>query len=533
MKDLEKLIYKYTIKNAYEHSGKASAKAVLGKIIAISKQKGKTVLPQKTLPKIEKTVREVNRKSFLEIEKEFKKVEKLGFELRKRRKRKQLPSIRIKEKLITRFAPNPNAYMHLGHARQAIPNYEYVRKRRGKFILRFDDTDPKIKKTIPNAKKIYLRDLKWLGIRVDRVFFASDRLERYYEVIEKLIKKGKAYVSTTPQQQFREKRRQGKETEDRKRSVAENIKLFRKMKKWELREGKAVVILKTDIKHKDPSLRDFAIARIVDKVEHPKKKLRKKHLWPLYALQSAVDDHDFGVNLIIRGKDLLTSNERQKYIYKYLGWKFPKTIHTGRMKLEGFVLSKSEIVRGIKEGKYSGFDDPAVATIASLRRRGFTAEALRKAILDLGLSMVDVVLAMKNLIAYNKKTIDRKSKHFPLILDPLEVKVDIRGKTKKFVVPKKRLLEFGGKKARLKDRFNVLVEKNLKLKYLGKRIEHVVKNRVVYAVETPTKVRILMPDSTEIKAVTEKKALKVKRVYFENFGYCRREKSGFFIFTHK
>jgi glutamyl-tRNA synthetase len=149
----------------------------------------------------------------------------------------------------------------------------------------------------------------------------------------------------------------------------------------------------------------------------------KYRVWPLYNFSTAVDDHLMGITHIIRGKEHLTNQARQEYMYKHFGWKYPETIHYGRLKITGASLSKSEIVKGLASGDYKSWNDPRLATLAALRRRGITPEAIRNLIIDVGPKPADVVLSWKNLYAHNRKQIDPAAKRYFFVSNPVKVVV--------------------------------------------------------------------------------------------------------------
>jgi glutamyl-tRNA synthetase len=201
--ELEKTISKYATKNAFEHKGPAQLGAVVGKI--------KALFPEeelgKIMPQIKKIVEEINSLSPKELEQKYKLYETEGWELKREEKEKTLPELdwlKKGEKIITRVAPNPSGAMHFGHARPAVLTDMYVKKYGGTFILRFDDTDPKIKKPVAGIEQEFLSELMWLGIDVHQTANASDNLERYYEIIKKLLKEDNAYICDCDPEKWRE-----------------------------------------------------------------------------------------------------------------------------------------------------------------------------------------------------------------------------------------------------------------------------------------------------------------------------------------
>ncbi|MEK7523214.1 MAG: glutamate--tRNA ligase family protein, partial [Patescibacteria group bacterium] len=189
------------------------------------------------------------------------------------------------------------------------------------------------------------------------------------------------------------------------------------------RQGEAVLRLKTDLKHKDPSVRDWWIARIVDKPVHPR--VTGKHVWPSYQFASAIDDHLLKVTLIIRGQEHAQSETKQKYLYDIFKWKYPHAFHYGRITFSGMVMSKSAIQAGIMEGKYTGWDDPRLGTLQALRRRGFQVEGIQNLMIELGLKTSDTSLNPEVLATFNGKALAKKGNYgvYAFIEEPVHLSV--------------------------------------------------------------------------------------------------------------
>jgi len=534
--------YRYAIKNAFLHDGKADAGAVVGKIAALEKE----IDLKKAMPFIIEAVKKVNAMSLREIKKEFEKFEAIGYELKPQEKKEGLPELdwAKKEKVVTRFAPNPNGPFHLGSARAAILSYEYAEKYGGKFILRFDDTDPKVKQPIPNAEELFKEDLKWLGITPAETYFASERLQIYYDFMQKLIEKGGAYVCHCNPEEWRKKITKGEACPCREKPAKEQLKEFEKMLKNELKEGQAVLRVKTDLKHKDPSVRDWWAAKIVDNPIHTNPEAAKQHVWPSYNFASAIDDHELGVTLIIRGQEHAQNQTKQEFLYKYFGWKYPHTIHFGRVMLEGVVLSTSKIKEGIEKGEFIGWDDPRLGTIRAFRRRGFTPKALKQAILEVGIKSSDTTIEMKNLVALNKEVLKGFSKltfiQEPIRLDVTgtprkEVEIDLKHFVLKegiqqFVVSKKDFEKIDvGNVFRLRNAYNVKLTDKGEYGLQGNFVGDTKTEPIVHWLVKAKDVEVMMPDASKVLGVTEEAiaAHKVgEHLEFEKFGFVRIDEVG-------
>jgi glutamyl-tRNA synthetase len=325
--------------------------------------------------------------------------------------------------VVMRFAPNPNGPPTLGSARGIIINSEYVKKYGGKFIIRFDDTDPVKKRPMPEAYGWYLEDCEWLGAKPDIVISASNRVDQYYPIAEELIRRGGAYVCQCAQEVFKEHKDRGIECEHRSQTVEQNIGLWQKMLDGSLKEGEAVLRIKTDMHHKDPAIRDWPAFRIVT-APHPIVG-GKYRVWPLLDFESAVEDHLLFTTHILRGKDLADSGSRQRYLYNHLGWTYPKVIHWGRIKIHQFgSFSTSKLRKAIEAGEYSGWDDPRVPTVRAIRSRGIRAEALRKFMIDLGVGETDISISMDSIYAENRKIVDPEANRYFFVWDPVELEIE-------------------------------------------------------------------------------------------------------------
>jgi len=419
LKELEKEALRWAMSNAVEHGGRADAKSVVGKLIATQPElKSKIKQLMKT---VEKVVKEVNK---LSLDEQRTKLRELGVvEMPKREERHGLPELPDADKypkVVTRFAPNPNGPLHIGHVRAAFLSYEYARKYGGKFILRFEDTNP------ANAMlEMYDKikgDLRWLGIKWDEEYVQSDRLEIYYKHAEGLLKAGAAYVCTCDVMKFRRLRDSGKPCPCRGLPASEQLKRWRAMLQGKRQEEHGVVRVKTDLKHPNPAVRDWPALRVVT-ASHPRVGNRYR-VWPLYNFSVAIDDHEMGVTHVIRGKEHVVNELRQRFLFDYLGWRYPTAVQYGRLTIGGAVLSKTQTMRGIRSGEFSGYDDSRLGTIAALRRRGFLPETIKQAILDLGPTPVDSALSWETLAAYNRRVADARANRYFFVPNAVKLLVN-------------------------------------------------------------------------------------------------------------
>ncbi len=417
-------IRKYALQNAVRYDKPPKEDAVLKKILAEHPELRQGARHVSILVKEE--IKSIGGMSKEEQIKELNRIAPdLVAELKVKEERKAgLPELPLAkgEKVVMRFAPNPNGAATLGSARGIIVNSEYARMYGGKFILRFDDTDPLLKRPMLEAYDWYLEDCAWLDAEPDEVVVASERMDLYYEYAEALIKRGAAYVCFCPADVFKTYKEQKIPCPHRTVGDVENIESWKNMLKGVYEEKEAVLRIKTDMASEDPALRDWVAFRIL-KREHPR--VGKKYVaWPTLDFESAIEDHLLGITHIIRGKDLLKSEKRQRFLYDHLGWKYPITMLWGKIKMQEFgKFSTSELRKRIERGEYEGWDDPRLPTLKALRRRGFLPEAIRKFFISIGVTQTDIAVSMKNLYAENRKAVDALASRYFFVRNPKELKL--------------------------------------------------------------------------------------------------------------
>ncbi len=387
MKNLDEKARAYALKNAISHEGKA----VQGSVISSLFHEGlKNEDLKKYIKDISKIISEVNSLSIDEQKKEFSKLEKYTSEREAREGLEELPN--AERGVVMRFAPSPSGPMHIGHALTFCLNLLYVNKYGGKMYLRIEDTNPE--NIYPKAYKMLEEEAKWLSDGIAKVVIQSDRMNFYYKYAETLIKKNAAYVCTCSSERFKEFVMQQKDCPCRKLSEKDNMERWNKMlDKKGFGEGDAVLRFKSDMKNKNPAFRDFPLARI-NLTKHARQG-NKYRIWPLMNLSVTVDDIEMGMTHIIRGKDHRDNAERQKMIYKVLGKKFPWTAFLGKIHFKDMELSMTKMRQEIDEGKYKGWDDKRLPTIASLKKQGYKPSAFWKFAEQVGLSENDKIMDRK------------------------------------------------------------------------------------------------------------------------------------------
>ncbi|NYT00962.1 MAG: glutamate--tRNA ligase [Methanocellales archaeon] len=541
---IEEVIEKYALQNAIKYGSTPLADAVMGKVLSEC-----TWLRTKTseiIPLVQRAIERINSMTHAE---RLARLQKIAPELilhKKKERVRGLPPLEVREEVKMRIAPNPNGPPTLGTARGVIINHEYAQMYSGKFILRFDDTDPKIKKPMLEAYEWYKEDCEWLGAKPDETFIASDRIDKYYQYAKKLIKMSKAYVCFCDRDEFKIFKDSMRACPHREQDVNVNLKYWKKMLAGEYEEGEAVLRIKTNIQHRDPALRDWVALRIV-KEAHPRAG-RKYDVWPMLDFESAIEDHLLGITHIIRGKDLMDSERRQKFVYDYFGWKYPNTSHWGRIKIHEFgKFSTSEIKRAIDEGKYEGWDDPRLPTVRALRRRGIQAEAIRNFMVDLGVSNTDIAVSKDTLYAENRKIIDPIANRYFFVWNPikLEIKNTMPTVAKAPIHPTdsrgfREILVQGevfvckddieginkGDKLRLKDLYNIQITSlcPLSANYIGNDLGITKQgaNIIHWCPQEGVKVKVICPDK-EYNGIGESGISSEwgNVVQFERFGFVR------------
>ncbi len=424
------LIRHVALQNALEYEGKAAAGSVIGRIMSMRgdlRQHGKavtglvaaevananTLASQEGLDAV---------RSVLELE-----APHLLEKREAKARREGLPELKNAEKgnVVLRFAPNPNGPLSFGHARGLVINSAFRDMYDGEFILRFDDTDTKVKPPMLEAYERIQEETKWLiGRKPDRVVIASDRIETYHQHATDMLEQGFGYVCRCTADAFKEFRVSKTNCPCRSQSVQDNLVLWKRMLDGKFKPGEAVVRVKTDMKLKNPALRDWPALRIQDTVAHPhpRPEIGSSHVvWPLLDFQSAVEDHLQGVTHIVRGKDLMDSTRKQTLLYEHFGWTYPETMYWGRVKVhEWGGFSTSQMRTDIEDGRYSDWDDPRLPTLAGLRKRGIQARALRSFWNELGITQKDISVPLATLYSHNTKAVDDEAPRLTFVRHAVE-----------------------------------------------------------------------------------------------------------------
>ena len=412
---------KFALKNAIDY-GKADAGAVISKVLASDPKLRDNV---KELAKlVAEVVQEVNKMSEAQVQKEFdahaKEFDKLE---REKQERSAKPKMELEGavsgKFASRFPPGPNGYMHIGHAKGAFLAREFANIYKGKNFLYFDDTNPE--KDRQEFVDEFHKDLEWLGIGFDQEYYASDDIEKIYGYAKQLISSGNAYACTCTLEEIRRNRFGGVECKHRKQPKATNERLFAEMLAGKHEENSVVIRFMGEMGSKNTALRDPTILRI-KKGKHYRQG-NKYLVWPTYAFNTPIEDSIHGVTDIIRSKEFELLTELSELMLNALGLRVPRVHIDARLVIKDNVTHKRELNKLIKEHVLEGWDDPRLATIAGLRRRGVQPRAIKEFVLRFGMSKTDSKVGMEMLLAENRMAIDDVARRLFLVEEPVEVKI--------------------------------------------------------------------------------------------------------------
>jgi len=327
--------------------------------------------------------------------------------------------------IITRFPPEPNAYLHIGHARAIINDFELAQVFGGYTNLRFDDTNP-VNEGAEYVGAI-LEDIKWLGYEPKNIYFGSDYFDKTYEKAILLIKKGLAYVDDLDQDQIREYRgtltEPGKNSPFRDRTVEENLKLFDEMRQGLYKDGEKVLRAKIDMASPNINMRDPVMYRILHRSHH--RQGDKWCIYPMYDFAHPLQDSFEGITHSMCSIEY--DNHRVLYdwfVEKCEMEKIPHQYEFGRLSITNTIMSKRYLRQLVEEGYVTGYDDPRMPTLVGLKRKGFTPEAIREFILYTGLSRINSITEAENLDFFLREDLKLKTTRPMAIINPLKVTID-------------------------------------------------------------------------------------------------------------
>ena len=330
------------------------------------------------------------------------------------------------ETVRTRFPPEPNGYLHIGHAKSILLNYGLAEKYHGKFHMRFDDTNPTKEKTefVESIKE----DIKWLGADwEDRLFYASDYFEQMYQAAVKLIKKGKAYVSELNAEQIREYRgtltEPGKEDPASLRSVEENLRLFEEMKNGKYEDGALVLRARIDMASPNINMRDPILYRVAHMNHHNTRD--KWCIYPMYDFAHPIEDAIEGITHSICTLEFEDHRPLYDWVVRELEYENPpKQIEFAKLYLTNVVTGKRYIKKLVEDGVVDGWDDPRLVSIAALRRRGFTPESIQKFVELCGVSKANSSVDYAMLEYCIREDLKLSRPRMMAVLHPIKLVID-------------------------------------------------------------------------------------------------------------
>ncbi len=337
---------------------------------------------------------------------------------------KDLAEGKVKE-VVTRFPPEPNSYLHIGHARAIVVDFETARDYGGRTNLRFDDTNPE-KEDVEYVDAI-IEDVRWLGYEPDKILYGSDYFDEQYERAKLLIRKGLAYVDDSTQEEISRMRgsftEAGTNSPYRNRSVEENLKLFENMKKGKYKEGEKTLRAKIDMSHPNINMRDPIIYRIL--YIHHHRQGDKWCIYPMYDFAHPLQDAIEGITHSLCSIEFENHRPLYDWFVKECEMEHtPQQIEFGRLNIENTILSKRYFRELVEKGYVTDYDDPRMPTLRGIRRRGYTPKAIKDFVISAGLSKTNATVSMEMLEHAVREDLKLKTKRIFAVIDPIELVID-------------------------------------------------------------------------------------------------------------
>lgn len=339
--------------------------------------------------------------------------------------KKEIQDGKLKGKIVTRFPPEPNGYLHIGHAKAICINFGLARELQGECHLRFDDTNPSKEET--EYIEAIKRDVKWLGFEWgEHLYYASGYFEQMYLWAIELIKTGKAYVDDLTAEKIREYRgtltEVGKESPYRNRSVEENLDLFMRMRNGEFPDGSRVLRAKIDMAHPNMNMRDPVMYRIMNAAHH--RTGTEWKIYPMYDWAHGLEDSIEKVTHSLCSLEFEDHRPLYDWFLEQLNIHHPRQIEFARLNLTYTVMSKRKLLQLVKGGYVSGWDDPRMPTLSGFRRRGYTPEAIRSFCERIGVAKRDSVVDYALLEHCLREDLNKRALRSMAVLNPLKVVIE-------------------------------------------------------------------------------------------------------------
>ena len=551
MNSLNTDIEKNVLKNAIEHDGRAELKSVVNKLLGSFPELRSSI--KDLMSEINQTISRINS---LSIDQQISLAKEKYSEIlivEKKNEEHHLPDLKnVRGKVVMRMAPSPSGPLHLGHSRMLILNDEYVKRYGGELILRIEDTNPN--NIYPKAYDMIQEDTRWLDVNFTQFVIQSERMELYYTRARELIRMGKAYICKCRVEDFKRDLMESRACPHRNLSPDLMVEQFDRIISGEDKDVKPVLVIKTDLKHPNPAVRDWIAFRVIE-TPHPHTG-KKYRFYPLMNFSVAVDDHELGLTHVIRGMDHLNNTERQKYIFNYFKWDIPEYFHYGLINIQDTILSTTAMRKGIDAGEYRGWDDVRLATLLALRRRGYQKETFRKYWIDSGLNDVNSDFSWEIFNSMNRQFIDHSANRYFFVSDPVKVQImdspeiesmiplypkeSERG-FRKYTLNKDQVLylqksDINDAKEndilRLKDLYNIIYRDG-KWHYLDS--ENKTKRKIIHWVkEDSPEFEVYRPDGTTDSGFIESDAVKATGIIqFERYAFVNKTSESYALYLHK
>jgi glutamyl-tRNA synthetase len=553
---MESLIEKYALANALKYGGKANAGNIIGQIIKENPDAKKDI---KTIQQhAAKIVEAVNA---MTLEQQRARLEDLAPELLEKKEHKEhdlfaFLSIQDGQRIITGFPPEPSKYPHIGHAKAILVNSELAKRYNGKFHMRFDDTNPTLAQK--EFYDIHLDNYQWLGVHIDRLDIASDLMEKFYELAEKVITSGHAFVCDCDPDLTNNLRYRGEPCPHRTQSAHDALIAWKQLK-----EGQ-VLRLRIDSAHKNTTMRDPTIFRVI--AQQHVRTGTKYRVWPTYDFETCLMDSIQGITHRLRTKEFELRTELHTHIQKLLGFEPTSYYEFARFNMVGVESSGRVIREKVQNGELVGWDDPSLTTLVALRRRGFTPEAIKSFVMSTGLTKNEATLTWDDLYLHNRRVLNETARRLFFVENPVQIKVI--GAPKKTVAlsyfpsAKKGERAFEthedfyiseddfsalkpGEFYRLMDCVNFTEQPEDEYHFQGEDIETYRQkgNRILHFLpveHAAVPVEVLMPDKDVKRGLGEARVKDLAVgdiIQFERFGFCRLDSidggTYKFWYTHK
>ncbi len=551
MNSLNTDIEKNVLKNAIEHDGRAELKSVVNKLLGSYPELRSSI--KDLMADINLSISKINSMS---IEEQISLANEKYSDIlivEKKNEEHHLPDLKnVKGKVVMRMAPSPSGPLHIGHSRMLILNDEYVKRYGGELILRIEDTNPN--NIYPQAYDMIQDDTRWLDVNFTQFVIQSERMELYYKRARELILMGKAYICKCRVEDFKRDLMESKACPHRNLPPEMMVEQFDQIITGQDKDLKPVLVIKTDLNHPNPAVRDWIAFRVIE-TPHPHTG-KKYRFYPLMNFSVAVDDHELELTHVIRGMDHLNNTERQKYIFNYFKWDIPEYFHYGLINIQDAILSTTSMRKGIEAGEYRGWDDVRLATLLALRRRGYQKETFRKYWIDSGLNDVNSDFSWEIFNSMNRQFIDHSANRYFFVSDPVKVKINGSPETESMIPLYPKESERGFRKyslgkdqtlylqksdindakendtVRLKDLYNIIY-KDGSWHYLDS--ENKTRRKIIHWVKDDSpEFEVYKPDGTTDRGFIESDAVKANGiVQFERYAFVNKTSERYALYLHK